>query len=242
MNHLLRVTGISKSYKRHRVVESLSLELKQGEVVGMLGPNGAGKTTAFYMIAGLIRPDAGRVEIDGTDVSTWPMHRRARSGIGYLPQEASIFKKLSVADNVRVALEALGGRSRPDIENRLNTVLDELHLHEVREQPGVSLSGGERRRAEIARLIATEPTFLLLDEPFAGIDPISINELQKLIRQFKRRGFGLLISDHNVQATLPICDRACIVHRGRVIVQGTPDEILADKTVREVYLGREFKI
>ncbi len=242
MGHLLKVTDIQKSYKRRQAVKSLSLELCEGEVVGMLGPNGAGKTTAFYMIAGLIKPDNGTIEVDGTDISTWPISRRAESGLGYLPQEPSIFKKVSVEDNIRIALESLGYKQKEKLESKLQEVLDELRLNKVRAQLGNTLSGGERRRTEIGRLLAIEPTFLLMDEPFSGIDPISINELQKLIRQFKSRGFGLLISDHNVQATLKICDRAYIVHHGQVIAQGAPEEILADKTVREVYLGDQFEI
>lgn len=242
MARLLKVTDIQKSYKRCQAVKSLSMELREGEVVGMLGPNGSGKTTSFYMIAGLIRSDGGKVEVDGINISAWPIHRRARSGLGYLPQEPSIFKKISVEDNIRVALESLGPERKVDLESKLQTVLDELHLNEVRKQPGGVLSGGERRRTEIGRLLAIEPTFLLMDEPFAGIDPISISELQEMIQRFKSRGFGILISDHNVQATLQICDRAYIVDHGRVIAQGTPQDILANKTVRDVYLGSKFEI
>lgn len=208
----------------------------------MLGPNGAGKTTAFYIIAGLLKPDNGKIELDGIDISTWPIPRRAASGIGYLPQEPSVFKKVSVEENIKIALEARACQERGGPQEKLRQVLDELHLNEIRTQLGHTLSGGERRRTELGRLLAIEPTFLLLDEPFAGIDPISISDLQKLIRRFKARGFGLLISDHNVRETLKICDRAYIVHRGRVIARGTPADILSDKTVRDVYLGEKFEI
>lgn len=240
MSNLLQACGISKQYKQEKVVDNLSLDLRQGEVVGMLGPNGAGKTTAFYMIAGLIKPDSGRIRMNDEDISHWPLHKRAEAGVGYLPQETSIFRRLSVEDNIRVALEA--SHKEDDIDNRLEQVIDDMQLSAIRDRLGLSLSGGERRRTEIGRLIATQPTFLLLDEPFAGVDPISISELQKLISNFKQQNFGLLISDQNVQATLHICDRAYVIHRGEVLVQGTPDEIMQNDVVRDVYLGSEFQI
>lgn len=242
MSDLLKVENISKRYQQQQVVDALSLQLQQGEIVGILGPNGAGKTTAFYMISGLIRPDTGRVMLNDTDMSDWPMHQRAQNGIGYLPQESSIFQKLSVEDNIRVALETLTHIDRQQYEEILEKMLRDFHLQGVRKQLGESLSGGERRRTEIARLLTIQPRFLLLDEPFAGIDPISISELQKLTQDLKQQNFGLLISDHNVQATLHICDRAYIVHQGKVIAEGTPEKILADETVKTVYLGDDFQL
>ena len=241
MTNVLKAIDISKSYNHRKVVDTLSLDLNQGEVVGIFGPNGAGKTTAFYIIAGLITPDDGNITLNDVDISADPMHIRAHKGIGYLPQEASIFQKLSVEQNIRVALE-VSYKSREAIQTKLDEVLGELQLNEIKDQIGISLSGGERRRVEIARLLAIEPTFLLLDEPFAGVDPISVTDLQKLIIGFKKHNLGMLISDHNVQATLKICDRAYIVHHGKIIAQGTPQKILENDVVKNVYLGDEFRL
>ncbi|MDD9805985.1 MAG: LPS export ABC transporter ATP-binding protein [Gammaproteobacteria bacterium] len=240
--HFLEATGLSKRYGAHQAVESVSLRLAGSEIVGLLGPNGAGKTTTFHMIVGLIRADSGRTELNGADISSLPMHERAARGIGYLPQESSVFRRMSVEDNIRAALETCPAMTPDVMQHRLEQLLDELQLHGVRRQPGISLSGGECHRVEIARLLATGPAFMLLDEPFAGIDPISVAEVQKLMLQLKRRGIGLLVTDHNVRETLKICDRGYIFNRGRIIARGTPEEILADETVREVYLGSDFRI
>jgi len=238
----LRAEGISKSYRSRRVVHDLSLSISSGEVVGLLGPNGAGKTTAFYMIVGLVPCDSGRILLDETDLTVLPMHRRARLGVGYLPQEASVFRGLSVEDNVlavletRKELDALGRRQS------LEELLEELNIGHIRDQPGLSLSGGERRRVEIARALAAEPAFILLDEPFAGVDPISVLDIQRIISHLRDRGIGVLITDHNVRETLGICGRAFILSAGEVIASGTADEILANRQVREVYLGENFRL
>jgi lipopolysaccharide export system ATP-binding protein len=238
----LRVEGLAKKYRSRQVVKSLSLEVSSGEVVGLLGPNGAGKTTAFYMIVGLVPTDAGRILIDDQDISKLPVHRRARLGVGYLPQEASVFRKLSVEDNIRAILEVRPELSRDKREEMLESLLDELHIGHIRNSVGQSLSGGERRRVEIARALAAEPEFMLLDEPFAGVDPISVLDIQRIIRHLVGRNIGVLITDHNVRETLGICGRAYIVSGGSVIAAGTADEILANQQVREVYLGQDFRL
>nr|WP_298724046.1 LPS export ABC transporter ATP-binding protein [uncultured Steroidobacter sp.] len=238
----LRVEGLAKKYRSRQVVKNLSLEVSSGEVVGLLGPNGAGKTTAFYMIVGLVPTDAGRILIDDQDISRLPVHKRARLGVGYLPQEASVFRKLSVEDNIRAILEVRPELSRDKRNEMLESLLDELHIGHIRNSLGQSLSGGERRRVEIARALAAEPEFMLLDEPFAGVDPISVLDIQRIIRHLVGRNIGVLITDHNVRETLGICGRAYIVSGGSVIAAGTADEILANQQVREVYLGQDFRL
>jgi lipopolysaccharide export system ATP-binding protein len=238
----LRVQGISKTFKSRRVVNGLDLELSSGEVVGLLGPNGAGKTTAFYMIVGLIRSEKGRILLDDTDITALPMHRRARMGLGYLPQEASVFRHLSVEDNILAVLETRKELSAPDREMLLDELLEELHISQIRHSSGISLSGGERRRVEIARALAAEPSFVLLDEPFAGVDPISVLDIQRIIEHLCQRGIGVLITDHNVRETLGICSHAYILNAGEVIAAGNAEEILADAQVREVYLGEDFRL
>jgi lipopolysaccharide export system ATP-binding protein len=238
----LYVEGLAKKYRSRQVVKSLSLEVSSGEVVGLLGPNGAGKTTAFYMIVGLVPTDAGRILIDDQDISKLPVHRRARLGVGYLPQEASVFRKLTVEDNIRAILEVRPELSRDKRDEMLESLLDELHIGHIRNSVGQSLSGGERRRVEIARALAAEPQFMLLDEPFAGVDPISVLDIQRIIRHLSSRNIGVLITDHNVRETLGICSRAYIVSGGGVIAEGTADEILANQQVREVYLGQDFRL
>jgi lipopolysaccharide export system ATP-binding protein len=238
----LSAANLAKSYGKRRIITDLSLDVASGEVVGLLGPNGAGKTTAFYMIVGLVPPDAGHIRLDDADLTHSPMHRRAQLGIGYLPQEASVFRKLSVQDNVLAILETradldLGGR-----EQRLEEILDELRISHVRDSLGLSLSGGERRRVEIARALAAEPRFMLLDEPFAGVDPLSVLDIQRIIRELSAKGIGVLITDHNVRETLGVCDRAYIVSSGTVIAAGNAEEILANSQVREVYLGESFRM
>ncbi|WP_129775467.1 LPS export ABC transporter ATP-binding protein [Peristeroidobacter soli] len=238
----LRVEGLAKKYRSRQVVKNLSLEVSSGEVVGLLGPNGAGKTTAFYMIVGLVPTDAGRIIIDDQDISKLPVHRRARLGVGYLPQEASVFRKLTVEDNIRAILEVRPELSRDKRDEMLESLLDELHIGHIRNSVGQSLSGGERRRVEIARALAAEPQFMLLDEPFAGVDPISVLDIQRIIRHLSARNIGVLITDHNVRETLGICGRAYIVSGGGVIAEGTAEEILANQQVREVYLGQDFRL
>jgi lipopolysaccharide export system ATP-binding protein len=238
----LRASGLEKSYKSRKVVRSLSIEVSNGEVVGLLGPNGAGKTTAFYMIVGLVPCDAGRIQLGDTDLTRLPMHRRAQLGVGYLPQEASVFRKLSVEDNVLAVLETRRDLERAAREQRLEELLEELRIGHVRRSLGLSLSGGERRRVEIARALAAEPRFMLLDEPFAGVDPLSVLDIQRIIRELTSRGIGVLITDHNVRETLGVCGRAYIVNQGTVIAQGSAEEILANPQVREVYLGESFRL
>jgi lipopolysaccharide export system ATP-binding protein len=239
---ILSVQDISKSYKLRKVVKSLSLEIKSGEVVGLLGPNGAGKTTAFYMIVGLIAADGGNIMLDGQDLTAKPMHQRSKLGLGYLPQEASIFRKLTVEQNILAILEIRKDLDRAGREKELETLLDELHVGHVRASLGISLSGGERRRVEIARALAADPLFVLLDEPFAGVDPISVLDIQRIIRHLCGRDIGVLITDHNVRETLGICGHAYILSDGSLIASGSPQEILENQHVREVYLGQEFKL
>ena len=238
----LSVRHLAKSYKRRRVVKDIGLTIEQGQIVGLLGPNGAGKTTSFYMIVGLVRADAGTVHIDDQDLSRAAMHERALAGIGYLPQEASIFRKLSVTDNILAILETRRDLDRAGRRARLEELLAEFHITHIRDNLGMSLSGGERRRVEIARALATEPAFILLDEPFAGVDPISVSDIKSIIRALRARGIGVLITDHNVRETLDICDGAYIVGDGEIIAQGDADTILANQKVRDVYLGEDFRL
>ena len=238
----LKATGLAKSYKSRQVVKDLSVELESGEVVGLLGPNGAGKTTAFYMIVGLVPCDAGRIHLGDIDLTLLPMHRRAQLGLGYLPQEASVFRKLSVEDNVMAILETRENLERAARQQRLEALLEELRIGHVRKTLGMALSGGERRRVEIARALAAEPRFMLLDEPFAGVDPLSVLDIQRIIRELTHRGIGVLITDHNVRETLGVCARAYIVNQGTVIAAGTAEEVLANPQVREVYLGESFRL
>jgi lipopolysaccharide export system ATP-binding protein len=239
---VLRASHLRKSYGGRCVVEDLSLHVESGEVVGLLGPNGAGKTTSFYMIVGLVSADAGSITLDDQDITGLPMHRRARQGLGYLPQEASVFRRLSVEDNIRAILETRRDLDRTAREAQLERILEELHIGHVRESAGMALSGGERRRVEIARALAAAPRFILLDEPFAGVDPISVLDIQKIVADLAARGIGVLITDHNVRETLGVCNRACIVDRGTVIAAGSAEEILANERVREVYLGQNFRM
>jgi lipopolysaccharide export system ATP-binding protein len=243
----LEALNLEKSYGSRTVVHDVSIAVQKGEVVGLLGPNGAGKTTSFYMIVGLVRADSGGITIDGKSVTDLPIHRRSRLGLSYLPQEASIFRKLNVEDNVRAVLELQrDDKDHPlgeaEIEKRLVDLLQELRVLHLRKSPAVALSGGERRRVEIARALATQPRFILLDEPFAGIDPIAVIEIQRIIGFLKARGIGVLITDHNVRETLGICDHACIISEGRVLAQGTPLEIVENADVRRVYLGEHFRM
>ncbi len=242
----LRVRSLQKSYGARQVVRDVSLDVSSGEVIGLLGPNGAGKTTSFYMIVGLVPSEAGDIMLDGDNISSLPIHQRAARGLSYLPQEASVFRKLSVEDNIRAVLELQkpGGKplSRTEIEQRLDTLLAELQIEKLRDNPALSLSGGERRRVEIARALATSPRFILLDEPFAGVDPIAVIEIQRIVRFLKERGIGVLITDHNVRETLGICDRAYIINQGSVLASGSPDEIIGNESVRRVYLGEHFRM
>ena len=233
--------GLGKTFKRRPVVRDVGLTLRRGEVVGLLGPNGAGKTTCFYMITGLIHPDSGSIEIDGRDVSAMPMYRRARLGLGYLPQEASIFRGLTVEGNIRAALE-IAEPVRAKRERKLDALLAEFSISHLRRTPAVALSGGERRRVEIARCLAGDPAYVLLDEPFAGVDPIAVGDIRDLVGHLKDRGIGVLITDHNVRETLQIIDRAYILHEGRVLMDGAPDAVVEDANVRRVYLGERFRI
>ena len=239
---LLRAEHLAKSYKGRRIIEDVSIEVESGSVVGLLGPNGAGKTTCFYMIVGLVAADAGRITINGQDITRLPMHGRARRGIGYLPQEASIFRRLSVADNIMAILETRDELSRAQRVERMEQLLEEFHITHLRNSLGMSLSGGERRRAEIARGLASDPAFMLLDEPFAGVDPISVNDIKGIIRHLKERGIGVLITDHNVRETLDICDTAYIVSAGHIIADGDAQTVLANQQVRDVYLGADFRL
>ncbi|MEQ1580021.1 MAG: LPS export ABC transporter ATP-binding protein [Steroidobacteraceae bacterium] len=238
----LVVKGLAKRYKSRQVVKDLSLEVSSGEVVGLLGPNGAGKTTAFYMIVGLVPCDQGTIFLDDEDLTRQPMHRRAKKGLGYLPQEASVFRQLSVEDNIRAILEVCPPQKGTSLDQALESLLEELHIGHIRKSLGQSLSGGERRRVEIARALAANPRFILLDEPFAGVDPISVIDIQRIIRHLSARNIGVLITDHNVRETLGICSRAYIVSSGSLIASGSADEILANREVREVYLGQDFRL
>jgi len=238
---VLRAEGLRKRYRKRTVVANVSLTVESGEVVGLLGPNGAGKTTCFYMILGLVPIDAGQVTLDGRDLTHLPIYKRSRLGVSYLPQEASIFRKLTVEQNIRAVLE-LQGLDEEDVRARLEELLDDLHVGHLRTSPAISLSGGERRRVEIARALATSPRFILLDEPFAGVDPIAVIDIQQIIRFLKERSIGVLITDHNVRETLGICDHAYIINQGTVLAFGQPQEIIYNEAVRKVYLGENFRL
>lgn len=237
---VLTVSHLSKSYKSRQVVRDVSLSVASGEVIGLLGPNGAGKTTSFYMIVGLVAGDGGTIHLDKEDLTPLPMDLRARRGLGYLPQEASVFRKLTVEENIAAVLEIISELSPDQRTRRLDGLLREFHISHIKKNLGMSLSGGERRRVEIARALASQPRFVLLDEPFAGVDPISVGDIRRIIQHLSRLGIGVLITDHNVRETLGICDRAYIVNDGRIIAEGTPDQVLDDEHVREVYLGEDF--
>jgi lipopolysaccharide export system ATP-binding protein len=238
---VLTTNNLFKSYSRRKIVNDVNIHINSGEVVGLLGPNGAGKTTSFYMVVGLVDADKGSVFLDDTDITHYPMHKRAQLGIGYLPQEASIFRKLTVSENITAILETRPLNSR-ERQERLEELLSELQIEHIQDSLGISLSGGERRRVEIARALAADPSFILLDEPFAGVDPISVLEIQKIITELTDKGIGVLITDHNVRETLGICDRAYILSAGEVIAEGTPDQVLNDKQVKDVYLGQNFRL
>ena len=233
--------GLVKIYNRRRVVDGVDLEVRPGEIVGLLGPNGAGKTTTFYMVVGLVRPDAGSVRLDGRDIARLPMYRRARTGIGYLSQEPSVFRKLSVEDNLRAILQ-MQPLSRADREERINRLLEELHVSDLRHSMAYVLSGGERRRVEIARALATDPTFVLLDEPFTGIDPITIDDIKDILARLKSQGIGILLTDHSVRDTLAVTDRSYIIYQGQILTQGTSTELLSDPVARKFYLGEPFEM
>lgn len=237
---VLRASHLSKSYKKRPVIRDVSLTVESGAIVGLLGPNGAGKTTCFYMIVGLVAQDGGTVFIDDEDITTLPMHGRARKGIGYLPQEASVFRKMSVQNNILAILETRKDLNAVQRKNKVEQLLQEFHLTHIRDSQGISLSGGERRRVEIARALATEPTFILLDEPFAGVDPISVNDIKQIIRHLRDKGIGVLITDHNVRETLDICEHAYIVGEGKVIAEGQASDIITNQQVRDIYLGEDF--
>ena len=239
---LLEARNLAKRYKGREVVKDVSLQIESGEIVGLLGPNGAGKTTCFYMIVGLVQADNGIVKIKGEDISSLPMHGRARQGIGYLPQEASIFRKLSVKDNLLAILENRKDLDKHSAQLKMEQLLEEFHITHIKESMGMSLSGGERRRVEIARALATEPEFILLDEPFAGVDPISVNDIKQTIRHLQSRGIGILITDHNVRETLDICEKAYIVSEGTILANGSPTDIMANEAVRNAYLGDQFTL
>ena len=238
---ILKAENLVKKYKQRTVVNHVSFHVSQGEIVGLLGPNGAGKTTSFYMIVGLIKPNEGHVYLEDEDITEDPMYRRAQKGIGYVAQEASVFRKLSVEDNIRAILE-MSSLTKGEQKDKLEELIEEFSLHKVRKNRGDLLSGGERRRTEIARALAASPNFILLDEPFAGVDPIAVIEIQRIVRFLKERGIGVLITDHNVRETLGICDRAYIINQGSVLASGRPDDIIADESVRRVYLGEHFRM
>lgn len=242
MNRTLQALDLHKAYKQRQILEGVSLTVSSGDVVGLLGPNGAGKTTCFYMVVGLVKPDAGRILFDDLDITHYPMHSRARLGVGYLPQEASVFRQLTVAHNIMAILETRKSLNAAARHDKLEALLEELQIAHIRDSLGISLSGGERRRVEIARALAADPSFILLDEPFAGVDPISILDIQRIIIHLKDRGIGVLITDHNVRETLGICDRAYILSHGTLIAEGTPDDVLANDQVKAVYLGENFQI
>lgn len=239
---VLRARGLSKTYKGRKVVNNCSLSVRRGETVGLLGPNGAGKTTCFYMMVGLVRADSGKIQLGETDITLMPMFQRAQLGLGYLPQEPSVFRRLSVQANIMAVLELRKDLKRRTRRVELEALMDDLQIAHLGRQKGISLSGGERRRVEIARALAAAPSFILLDEPFAGVDPISVVEIQRIVRHLKARGIGVLVTDHNVRETLGICDRALILNDGKVLAQGTPANILENEEVRDVYLGRDFKL
>ena len=239
---MLVAVGLRKSYRQREIVKDFGLTLESGEVVGLLGPNGAGKTTCFYMIVGLVAADAGTIELDGQDITAQPMYQRAKLGVGYLPQEPSVFRKLSVADNIMLVLELREDLDKAGRDKALADLMEELQITHVADQAGASLSGGERRRVEIARALAANPRMMLLDEPFAGVDPISVGEIQRIVTHLKQRGIGVLITDHNVRETLGICDRAYILSDGGVLAQGAPEALLANPDVRRVYLGESFRL
>lgn len=239
---LLQASGLKKSYKGRQVVQNVCLEVATGQVVGLLGPNGAGKTTSFYMIVGLVPQDGGTVTIDELDITSMPMHQRARHGIGYLPQEASIFRRLTVEENLLGVLQLRSELSRAEQQKKVEALLEEFHIEHIRKNTGMSLSGGERRRVEIARALAVEPRFILLDEPFAGVDPISVIDIKRIIEHLRDRGLGVLITDHNVRETLDVCEKAYIVSHGNLIAEGTPTEVLQNEHVRQVYLGEGFTL
>ncbi len=239
---MLVADKLAKKFKRREVLSDVSLEVSQGEVVGLLGPNGAGKTTCFYIVVGLIPVDSGEIQLDGESITNWPMHQRARHGIGYLPQEASIFRKLTVAQNILAILETRNDLDRSSRQDELARLMEELQVAHLHDQDGISLSGGERRRVEIARALAANPRFILLDEPFAGVDPISVVEIQRIIGHLKERNIGVLVTDHNVRETLGICDHAYILSEGSVLAKGDAPTILANQQVREVYLGKDFRL
>ena len=239
---LLQASGLKKSYKGRQVVQNVSLQVATGQVVGLLGPNGAGKTTSFYMIVGLVPQDGGTVTIDQLDITAMPMHQRARHGIGYLPQEASIFRRLTVEENLLGVLQLRSELSRTEQQEKMEALLEEFHIGHIRKNTGMSLSGGERRRVEIARALAVEPRFILLDEPFAGVDPISVIDIKRIIEHLRDRGLGVLITDHNVRETLDVCEKAYIVSHGNLIAEGTPAEVLQNEHVRQVYLGEGFTL
>ena len=238
----LTATHLAKSYKSRQVVRDVSVEVSAGQIVGLLGPNGAGKTTTFYMIVGLVALDKGDIRIDEMDLTRQPMHERARNGIGYLPQEASIFRKLTVFDNIMAILQTRKDLSSAEQQNEADALLDEFNINHIRNSTGMSLSGGERRRVEIARALAANPKFILLDEPFAGVDPISVNDIKKIIHHLRDRGIGILITDHNVRETLDVCEKAYIVSQGELIAQGTAEQVLSNQKVKDVYLGEQFRL
>lgn len=239
---ILIAEELEKSYNSRKVVKNLSFNIKSGEIIGLLGPNGAGKTTAFYMIVGLVKPELGKIMLDEYNLTNLPIHERARKGLGYLPQEASVFRKLSVEDNILAVLQTRKELTTSGMENLLNQLLDQLNLNDIRSTNGISLSGGERRRVEIARTLAMEPKFILLDEPFAGVDPISVIDIQRIIKNLSNDGIGILITDHNVRETLKICNRGYIVNDGSTIASGSPEQILSNSEVKKVYLGENFKL
>jgi len=238
----LKASNLAKSYKGRQVVRDVSLSIDSGQIVGLLGPNGAGKTTCFYMIVGLVKADSGTIELNSTNLTSLPIHARAQQGLGYLPQDSSIFRTLTVAENILAILETRKELTRAQQLEKLESLLDEFHIGHIRNNKGMSLSGGERRRTEIARALATEPRFILLDEPFAGVDPISVSDIKDIIRHLKNKGIGVLLTDHNVRETLDICEKAYIVSEGQIIAEGTSADILANQKVRDVYLGHQFRI
>lgn len=239
---ILKAQHLAKSYKKRKVVSDVSLQVESGQIVGLLGPNGAGKTTSFYMIVGLVARDEGTITIDDNDISILPMHSRSRMGIGYLPQEASIFRKLSVEDNIMAVLQTREELSHEERQDKLEDLPEEFHIQHIRKSAGMALSGGERRRVEIARALAANPQFILLDEPFAGVDPISVIDIKKIIEHLRDRGLGVLITDHNVRETLDVCEKAYIVSQGRLIAEGTPQDVLNNEQVKQVYLGEQFRL